>query len=264
MTFAAIRTGLLFLLGVTTTETPPPAAAQDAADALNRAMQTLWLGGEDYFTREKLSVPVTAGAAQVVLDPDVQSVLTPIYDEATSRPLRVLSNRSDYDLYPVLYQRYGSGATIPPGPPAACYVERLRGADATAPVTINLLLRPVPAAGTTLEVAAIRRPLSYTAAQFSPGVNPAPPDPPVPDAYAETLLLPLTRSFLLSSRYFSETDRAPAYLADAQRALAALGLADPAPPALASADAKARATTAARQAARTAYKSSLAGEAANP
>lgn len=259
MSFTSLRTSILFLLGITLTQTPPAAAAQDAADALNRALQTLWLGGEDYFTREKLPVAVAAANDVVVLPAEVQTVLAPIYDLTTGRNLRVLSTRSDYDLYAQLYGSPRSGPMLPPGPPAACFVERLRGANATAPVSVRLLLRPLPLADTTLEVQAIRRPPAYTAAQFVPDATPAPLDPPVPDSYAETLLLPLIRAFLLTSRYFSESDKAVAYQADAQRALSQLGLANPAPPAVVNADAKTRATAAARQAARTAYNQSLAG-----
>ena len=258
MSFATVRTSILFLLGVTITQTPPAAAAQDAADALNRAMQTLWLGGEDYFTREALSVAVGAAQDAVTLPPEVQTVLAPIYDTATGRSLRVLPTRSDYDLYARLYGRPGSSASLPPGPPVACFVERLRGASANAPVTVRLLLRPLPALAVTLEVQAIRRPPSYTAAHFAPNATPAPVDPPVPDAYVETLLLPLVRAFLLSSRYFSEKEQAAAYQADAQQALRQLGLANPAPPAVVNADLKTQATNAARQAARTAYNQTLA------
>lgn len=259
MSFQAIRTSLLFLLGVTTTETPPAAAAQDAADALNGALQTLWLAGEDYFTREKVIVAVTAGNGIVALDSTVQNVLAPIYDTVAGQAVRILSTRTEYDLYPQVYQRPGSADTMPPGPPRACYVERLRGATATAPVTINLWLRPLPAADTTLAVQASRRPIAYNAAQFAPGASATAPDPLIPDAYVETLLLPIARALLISSRYFSDTGKADAFRADAQRALAQLGTADPAPAPVVTGDLRTQASAAARGAARTAYQKVMAG-----
>jgi hypothetical protein len=233
MGFAAVQTTLLFLLGVSTSDTPPAAALQDATDALNRAMQTLWLADQDgskgYFTREKLAVSLNAAQDVLPLDTTIQVVLGPIYDTTSGLALRLLATRTEYDLYAQLYQRPGSPNAMPPGPPLACYVERLRGASAAAAITMNLLIRPTPAAGTTLQVHVIRIPIIYTTSQMTPGSTGV-PNPPVPDAYIESLLLPLARWFLASSRYFGEPEKAEAYQADAQRALVQLGLADPAPP----------------------------------
>lgn len=253
MSFAAIRTSLLFLLGAAPGSSPL-AARQDAADALNRALQTMQMAGEDYFTREKAPITLTAGTASVNAPDNVQTILGPLRITAggTATPgtlLFPLATRGEFDLYPLLFLSAGV-STLANGIPRAYYVERLRGNTPTA-----ILFRPTPDAAYTVEMEVIKVPAAYLALHFCPDATPA--EPPVPHAYVETLLLPLAKANLIGSRYFTDGDKVAVLRADAAAALSALGLADPQLPAV-TGTLKTRATAAARQAARSAYQNTMA------
>lgn len=202
-----------------------PAFMRDRALAdINGALQLMQLAGEDFYSREEITVTIPADAISVNLPATVQRVLEPV--RMNSRPLIKLETRSQFHDFGALY--FGTIATLDPAPPVAYFVEgtRTTGND---PVSLRLYVVPTPEESTPLTVPVVQEPPVYAVADVSNSTI----IPPVPHKYHETILRPLVRYSMATSSFYSESDagRLPDLRADYQRALSLLGMAAPAMPA---------------------------------
>lgn len=202
-----------------------PAFMRDRALAdINGALQLMQLAGEDFYSREEITVTIPANAGSVNLPETVQRVLEPV--RMNNRPLIKLETRSQLHDFGALY--FGTISTLDPAPPVAYFVEgtRTTGND---PVSLRFYVVPTPEEATPLTVPVVLEPPVYAVADVSNSAI----VPPVPHKYHETILRPLVRYSMATSSFYSESDagRLPDLRADYQRALSLLGMAAPAMPA---------------------------------
>jgi hypothetical protein len=206
--------------------TKAPAFMRDRALAdINGALQLMQLAGEDFYSREEISVTIPENAISVALDASIQRVLEPV-TLSTGDNLISLTTRSQYQDFGALYM--GKTAPLDPGLPIAFFVEGTR-ASASDNVGLRLYVVPAPETSVSVILPVIKEPPTYSVADISN----ASVIPPVPHKYHETILRPLVRYGMASSSFLSESDagRLPELRADYQRALSLLGMAAPAMPA---------------------------------
>lgn len=201
-----------------------PAFMRDRALAdINGALQLMQLAGEDFYSREEITVTIPANTGSVNLPETVQRVLEPV--RMNNRPLIKLETRSQLHDFGALY--FGTISTLDPAPPVAYFVEgtRTTGND---PVSLRFYVVPTPEESTPLTVPVVQEPPVYAVADVSNSAI----VPPVPHKYHETILRPLVRYSMATSSFYSESDagRLPDLRADYQRALSLLGMAAPAMP----------------------------------
>lgn len=231
LTLPALYADALAVVGLYNPAGAPSFMRDRALADINGALQLMQLAGEDFYSREEITLTIPSGNASVEISEPVQRVLEPVRLAASGRTLIRLETRTQYQDFGALY--YGTTAELDPGTPVAYFVEGTRAPGADS-VSLRFYVVPKPEEPTEITVPVVQEPPNYCVADLT---NPA-VIPPVPHKYHETILRPLVRHAMTTSTFFSESDagRLPDIRADYQRALSLLGLAAPAiaaPPAAA-------------------------------
>ena len=219
LTISQVRDDLLSKLGIEDAALASALALQDVVVAINGAMQMLQTAGEDYFTRQHLTVALAAGTASYTLAGAVQAVLGPIRMSASGAPLRALASRGELDQYDRIVlgsTTYGAAA----GTPRAYWVENLRAGTTGDINQINLFFCPTPNATLNVDVEVVDDAPSYSVSDLSGSTV-----LPIAQNYTESILLPIARMLVTRSSQFSRADILAQLTTDGQAAMQRLGLA---------------------------------------
>jgi hypothetical protein len=224
LTLSALYADALAVVGLYNPAGAPVFMRDRALADINGALQLMQLAGEDFYSREELSITIPANTASVALPSAVQRVLEPV--RMNNRPLIRLETRSQFQDFGALY--FGTLTTLDPAPPVAYFIEGTRTAGSD-PVALRFYVVPTPDASVALTVPVVQEPPTYVVADLANTAI----VPPVPHKYHESILRPLVRFGMATSSFYSESDagRLPDLRADYQRALSLLGMAAPAVPA---------------------------------
>ena len=199
-------------------EVPASATAlelREVALAVNKALQALWTAGPQYFLRRSVSVTLISGQAVYSLGTSLQDVKGPVRG-ANGEPLRQYETRADFDSYALEVVGATARASAP-GLPWGCLIEyQTVATPSTSADTSECLLSLVPApnaaavtAMSPVTVEGVAECPSYSEADLATTAV-----LPVPDAYAESFLLPLARRELVRSPIFSRPEMAEVYERD--------------------------------------------------
>jgi len=213
------RNDLLSKLGIEDATLAPALALQDVVIALNGAMQLLQTAGQDYFTREILTIALSAGTSIYTVPASVQSVLGPVRWNNV-KPLRGLTSEGELDQFDRIFNGgtdYGIGAD---GNPIAYFVKYLRSGTQGDICAISFRLAPAPSSPAgSLVAEVVNDAPSYVVADLT-STNVL----PVAQNYTESIFLPIARLLITRSSQFSRPDLLAQLEQDGQRALQALGL----------------------------------------
>lgn len=213
------RNDLLSKLGIDDVADATSLMLQDVVIAINGAMQMLQTAGQDYFTRERRTLTLSAGTAIYNIPTAVQSVLGPVRWNDV-KPLRALESQGELDQFARIFlgeTDYGSGDA---GDPIAYWPNYLKTGSVGDICGIIITLCPAPASPAgTLVVEVINEAASYVVADLSSGVV-----LPVAQSYTESIFLPIARLLVTRSSQFSRPDLLPQITEDAQRAFERLGV----------------------------------------
>lgn len=219
LTIQAAANDLLSKLGIEGTDptVAPALAQQDVIIALNTAGQMLQRAGEDYFTRQTISVGLTAGTAAYFLSQQIQAVIGPVRWLGTM-PLAALLSRGELDRFDQIFNgAAGFGAAT--GTPIAYWVESLNDGATLGDIeqyTLWVVPPPSISGNVTLDVIDIFPNITSAllgSSQFLP----------VAHNYAETIFLPIARLFITRSSQFSRSDLLKSIQDDAAVAMEQLG-----------------------------------------
>lgn len=213
------RNDLLSKLGIEDPTLAPALALQDVVIALNGAMQILQTAGQDYFTREQVTLTLSAGTSIYNVPTSMQSVIGPVRWNNT-KPLRALTSEGELDQFARIFlgeTNYGVGTN---GDPVAYFVKYLKTGSIADICGITVRLAPAPGnpAG-TLVVEAVNDAIAYVVADLSSTAI-----LPVAQNYTESIFLPLARLLITRSSQFSRPDILPQIQEDAARAFERLGV----------------------------------------
>lgn len=218
LTIAQTYADLLSKLGIESTVGVSSLVQQDCVVAINGAMQILQTAGEEYFTRETITLTLAAGTAAYVIPATVQAVVGPARLN-NDVPLKALTSRGEYDQFDRIFlgdTDYGAAA----GTPIAYWPESIRSGSAGDIVRTTIYLAPAPSAAGTLVVEVINDAPSYTTSNLADTTV-----LPVAQAYTESIFLPIARWLVTRSSQFSRPDLMSQLQSDYQRAMATLGMA---------------------------------------
>jgi hypothetical protein len=212
-----VRNDLLSKLGIEDPSLAGSLVLQDVVVAINGAMQMLQTAGQDYFTRQEITVGIYAGTSIYQIPGSVQSVLGPVRlnDE---KPLRALESQGQYDQFARMFlgdTDYGPGS----GEPKAYWPKYLRQGSTGDVCDIELYLAPRPVASSSLTVEVVNDAPEYMVADLDDTT-----ELPVAQNYTESIFLPIARMLVTRSSQFSRPDLLEQLTADAQRAFAKLGV----------------------------------------
>jgi len=192
---------------------------QDVVVAINGAMQMLQTAGQDFFTRELLTLTLAAGTAIYNIPTSAQAVLGPVRWNDL-KPLRALTSEGEFDQFARIFlgeTGYGVGSD---GDPVAYFVKYLRNGTSGDVCAITVRLAPAPAAPAgTLVVEVVNDAPAYAVADLTTSVV-----LPVAQNYTESVFLPIARMLVTRSSQFSRPDLLAQLTADAQVAMQTLGL----------------------------------------
>jgi len=212
------RDDLLSKLGIENAALASALALQDVVVAINGALQMLQTAGQDYFTRETMTVTLIAGSSLYTIERSVQAVLGPIRWNNT-KPLRALASQGEWDQYDRIFTGtpgYGAAA----GEPNAYWVQNLRQGATGDIDQINIWLAPVPTSPAgTLTVEIVNDAPSYTTADLTSTST-----LPVAQNYTESIFLPIARMLITRSSQFSRPDILQQLTTDYQHAMSFLGM----------------------------------------
>ena len=222
LTIIASANDLLSKLGIEGSDptAAPALAQQDVIIAMNAAGQMLQRAGQDFFTRSRLTVGLSAGTAIYPLGQNIQAVLGPVRlnDQI---PLAALTSRGELDQFDRIFlglADYGSS----PGVPIAYFPEFLNnGATVGDPEQVNIWFAPIPATNPGFVVVEVIDAFaSITLANIGSSSL-----LPVARNYAETIFQPIARLAITRSSQFSRPDLLKQITDDAQSAMQQLGTA---------------------------------------
>jgi hypothetical protein len=213
------RNDLLSKLGIEDASLAPALSLQDVVIAINGAMQLLQTAGQDYFTREILTIALSAGTSIYTVPASVQSVLGPVRWNNV-KPLRGLTSEGELDQFDRIFNGgtdYGIGTD---GSPIAYFVKYLRSGTQGDICAISFRLAPAPSSPAgSLVAEVVNDAPSYVVADLT-STNVL----PVAQNYTESIFLPIARLLITRSSQFSRPDILAQLEQDGQRALQALGL----------------------------------------
>ncbi len=218
LTVVQARDDLLSKLGIENAALAPALALQDVVVAINGAMQMLQTAGQDYFTREEISIPLSVGTSIYSIPQSAQAVIGPVRWNNV-KPLRALTSEGEYDQFARIFlgeEDYGLGTD---GDPIAYFVKYLRAGSQGDICDISIRLAPAPSAIGTLVAEIINDCPEYDVTDLTSTA-----DLPVAQNYTESIFLPIARMLITRSSTFSRPNLLEQLTADGQRAMAALGL----------------------------------------
>lgn len=212
-----VRNDLLSKLGIESVAGAGDLVLQDCVIAINGAMQILQSAGEDYFTRQFLTIALAAGTTNYTIS-NVQAVIGPIRWNDT-KPLRALQSRGELDQFSRIFlgeDTYG----VPNGDPEAYWIENIRNSSSAGDINqINIWLAPRPASPAgTLVVEVVNDAVAYVVGDLSSTVV-----VPVAQNYTESIFLPIARMLITRSSQFSRPDILEQLTADYNQAMDTLG-----------------------------------------
>lgn len=219
LTIAQVYSDLLSKLGIETTVGVSTLVQTDCVIAINGAMQMLQTAGEDYFTRQMLTLTLAAGTSIYNVPATMQEVLGPVRWN-NEKPLRALGSQGEYDQFARTFlgeDQYGVGDD---GDPIAYWPRFLRSGTTGDVCAVTILLAPAPTnpAG-TLTVEVINDAPTYVVADLTSGNT-----LPIAQNYTESIFLPIARMLVTRSSQFSRPDLLEQLTSDAQMAMQRLGL----------------------------------------
>lgn len=231
LTVAQAAGDLFSKLGGLTYATADAQTKQDVVVALNWAMQVLQTAGQDYFTRESITMNLSAGTAAYTIPASAQAILGPL--KWNTKPLRALESQSEYDQFARTYLGSAAYGVGDDGDPIAYWPRFTRNGTTGDIVNVEILLAPAPTipAG-TMVFDVVNDAVSYVVADLTSSAV-----LPVAQNYTESIFLPLARMAVTRSQQFSRPDLLDSLTKDGQVALQRLGFAggfpnmeQPAPP----------------------------------
>ena len=213
------RNDLLSKCGVENASLASALLLQDVVVAINGAMQMLQTAGQDYFTRQQITLTLSAGTAVYNVPTSLQAVLGPVRWN-DSKPLRPLVSEGEYDQFARIFRDqdgYGVGAG---GDPVAYFPKYQRSGTTGDICAVTILLAPAPTAPAgTLVLEVVNDAPAYTVSDLT-STNVL----PVAQNYTESIFLPLARMLVTRSSQFSRPDLLAQLTADATTAMQRLGL----------------------------------------
>lgn len=218
LTIAQAYADLLSKLGIESTVDVPDLVQQDCVIAINGAMQMLQTAGQDFITRQELTITLSAGTAIYTIPASAQAVLGPVRWNNV-KPLRGLTSEGELDQFARIFlggSAYGGGED---GDPVAYFVKYLRQGTVGNVSAISIRLAPAPAspAGTLVaEIAGISP--EYTIDDLDDTT-----ELPVAQGYTESVFLPIARMLITRSSQFSRPDLLAQLTSDYQMAMTKLG-----------------------------------------
>ncbi len=220
LTIAQARDDLLSKLGIELAADADALTLQDVVVAINGAMQMLQTAGQDYFTREELTLTLSAGTSTYNVPRTLQAVLGPVRWNDT-KPLDSLASQGEIDQYSRIFgsgQDYGAGSA---GDPEAYWVRYLRSGTSGEICLASITLAPAPASPAgTLVLEIVNDAPAYAVSDLSSTTV-----LPVAQNYTESIFLPIARMLVTRSSQFSRPDILPQLTTDYQVAMQTLGLA---------------------------------------
>jgi hypothetical protein len=219
LTVIQARNDLLSKLGIEDATLAPALALQDVVVAMNGAMQMLQTAGQDYFTRELVTLTLAVGTSIYNVPASMQAVLGPVRWNDL-KPLRALTSEGELDQFARIFRGLDVYGVGPDGDPIAYWVKYLRTGNPSDICGITIRLAPAPAAPPgTLVAEIVNDAPNYVVADLT-STNPI----PVAQNYTETIFLPIARMLVTRSSQFSRPDILEQLTADGQRAMQMLGV----------------------------------------
>lgn len=218
LTVVQARNDLLSKLGIDDVADASAQTLQDIVVAINGAMQVLQTAGQDYFTREELTLNLAAGTAIYNIPRSLQAVLGPVRLDNV-KPLRGLNSQGELDQFARIFlgdPGYGSGSD---GDPMAYWVRYLRSGTTGDIIATTVTLAPAPADNGTLVLEIVNDAPNYEVADLT-----STEELPVAQNYTESIFLPIARMLVTRSAQFSRPDLLDQLTADYQVAMQRLGL----------------------------------------
>lgn len=222
MQLVEVRDDCLRKVWIEQSSNAPDYILEDIKNAVNQALQLIWLAGPDHFRRTDFTFDTTAGTSSYSLDTSLQEVLGPVRIDDTGTQIRPVSDRGNFDHYYTRFLGADSESSVT-GTPVAYYVDR-RNANAEDNQAITMLLSPTPDSTYTLSFEG-----STTAPTYSLTDLASTNILPIPHGYAESLFLPIARYYSIRSHFFGKEEIQQSIENDYQQALALYGMADAAP-----------------------------------
>jgi hypothetical protein len=225
MTLTQVRDDLLSKLGIEDVLDATDLMKQDCVVAINAAMQQLQTAGHDFFTRQTVSVTLSAGTATYSLPGSVQAVIGPIKLDGT--PMTALNSDGELDQYDRIFGDATAFGTTA-GTPRAYWVDNTRSGT-TGDINLSTVsVAPSPQAAGTLQVDVINDAPSYGVSDLATSTV-----LPIAQNYTESVFLPIARMLVSRSSNFSRPDLIPQITSDYQAAMQRLGMAGGFPPTVA-------------------------------
>lgn len=217
MQIIQVRDDLLSKLGIDQAADADTLTLQDVVVAINGAMQMLQTAGQDYFTRQEISVGIYAGTSIYQVPASTQSVLGPVRLD-DEKPLRALESQGQYDQYDRIFNQgtdYGPGD----GEPRAYWPKYLRNGSTGDVCDIELYLAPKPISPGTITIEVANDAPEYVVADLD-----STDELPIAQNYTESIFLPIARWLVTRSRIFARPELGAAMEADAKLAMQRLGV----------------------------------------
>ena len=224
LTVQSAAIDLLSKLGIEVTDPTTVTALQqqDVIVAINWAGQTLMRAGQDFFTREPMTIGLVNGQQEYTISTGttgftVQAVLGPLRLN-NQVPLAALTSRGELDEFDRIFlgaADYGAAQ----GVPIAYFVEYLNNNQPAGNIEeINVYFCPIPATNPGFVVAeCVFGWTNYTTAQIG-----STSQLPVAMDYTESVFLPLARMAITRSSQFNRLELKDSLESDGQAALAQL------------------------------------------
>ncbi len=211
------RNDLLSKLGIEVAADASALTLQDVVVALNGAGQMLQTAGQDYFTREEITVGIYAGTSIYTIPRSVQAVLGPVRLD-DEKPLFALESQGQYDQFARIFSDgddYGPGS----GEPAAYWPKYTKSGDAGDICNVDIYLAPKPDTPGTIVIEVVNDWEELVVADLDDTT-----ELPVAQNYTESIFLPIARMLVTRSSQFSRPDLLAQLTADAEVAMAKLGV----------------------------------------
>ena len=216
---SSVYADLLSKLGIESTAGVSTLQQQDCVIAINGALRVLQTAGEVYFTRNKVSLNLTAGVGSYTLGTAIMSVIGPVRLNDV-QPLTPLESRGQIDQYDRIFGG-GNSFGASSGAPECYYPEYVNNGHSTGNIDqVNLWIVPIPAATGFVTLEVVNQAPSYSASDLTTSVM-----IPVAQNYTETIFLPIARMLITRSSQFSRPDILKQLTDDYQMAMSRIGYA---------------------------------------
>lgn len=224
-----IAEDLYRMFGIEATSDVPDFAKQEVLQAINGAMQIIQTSPDPHFTQVAEELEFDSGDTRIPMSSRVLQVIGPVYTtDQEGRPVDYLTpcrDRFSFDRFADLYQADGQ---TPDYAPVFYWLDRKRQTGDNPPATDNpssvtLNVAPAPTDAITIMAWVKYTPTTYGLSDLASTTK----VPTIPGPFVETIMLPIARNRLTTSRYFARPEQLNQIAADYQTALMLLGITDP-------------------------------------